>query len=151
MWRLRDPKLALERISLNRISQDLISRSTTCPACVEKQRMGDQNLHTTSRPLPLSILSVVATTFPPFRCRSHIIFRRDTCGNICCILSTSASLARMLFADVALLLCDDGVAFDEKKKYLIARPASRSRINSCGRFMVCSSIVFTLCASQMGI
>jgi hypothetical protein len=120
------------------------------PSIYRKTKNGKQNQHTTSRPLPLSILSVVATTFPPFRCRSHIILRRDTCGNICCILSTSASLARMLFADVALLLCDEGVAFDEKKKYLMARPASRSSINSCGRFMVCSSIVFTLALPEVG-
>lgn len=98
-------------------------------------------IHTTSNPLPLNILSVVATTFPPFRCRSHIIFRRDTCGNICCILSTSASLARMLFADVAFRLCEDDAELDEKKKYRIARPPSRSSISSCGIFIVCSSMV----------
>jgi hypothetical protein len=30
-----------------------------------------------------------------------MILRLDTCGNICCMRSTSASLARTLFADDA--------------------------------------------------
>jgi len=89
----------------------------------------------TSKPLPLSILSVVATTFPPFRCKSHMILRRETCGNICCILSTSASLARMLFAEVELRFCDEDV-LDEKKKYRIASAPSTSIMSSWGRFIV---------------
>lgn len=69
---------------------------------------------TTSKPLPLSILSVVATTFPPFLCKSHMILRLETCGNICWIRSTSASLARKLFA--ALRPCDPECVLEEKKK-----------------------------------
>jgi hypothetical protein len=95
---------------------------------------------TTSKPRPLNILSVVATTFPPFRCRSHMILRRETCGNICCILSTSASLARMLFADVVLRFGDD-VLPDEKKKYRIASAPSTINRSSCGRPIVWSAIL----------
>jgi len=69
----------------------------------------------TSNPLPLNILSVVATTFPPFRCRSHMILRLDTCGNICCIRSTSASLARTLFVDDAPRFAVEGLLFEKKK------------------------------------
>lgn len=43
---------------------------------------------------PDNILSVVAAMFPPLRCRSHKIVLRSAWGNICCILSTAASLAR---------------------------------------------------------
>jgi hypothetical protein len=49
---------------------------------------------TTSRPRPLRILSVVATTLPPFRCKSHRMLRRSSWGNICWMRSTSASRAR---------------------------------------------------------
>lgn len=94
---------------------------------------------TTSNPRPLNILSVVATTFPPFRCRSHMILRRETCGNICCILSTSASLARMLFADVGLRF-GDGVSL-ETKKYRIASAPSTNNMSSCGKPIVWSAIV----------
>lgn len=97
---------------------------------------------TTSKPLPLNILSVVATTFPPFLCKSHMIFRRDTCGNICCTRSTSASLARILFADVTPRFCDEFVEL-EKKKYRIARPPRTMIRSSCGTFTVWSAI---LCA-----
>lgn len=68
----------------------------------------------TSKPRPLKILSVVATTFPPFRCRSHMMLRRETCGNICCILSTSASLARVLPVEV-LRVCAVGELAEKKK------------------------------------
>jgi hypothetical protein len=47
-------------------------------------------LLTVSNPLPVKILSVVAATLPPFRCRSHIISLRFNCGNICDICSTCA-------------------------------------------------------------
>ena len=45
---------------------------------------------TTSNPRPLKILSVVAATLPPFRCKSHIISRAFNCGNIWDICSTCA-------------------------------------------------------------
>ena len=45
---------------------------------------------TTSNPRPLKILSVVAATLPPFRCKSHIISRVFNCGNIWDICSTCA-------------------------------------------------------------
>jgi hypothetical protein len=64
-----------------------------------------------------------------------MILLRETCGNICCILSTSASLARMLFADVVLRFCDEGLP-DEKKKYRIARAPSTNIMSSCGRVIV---------------
>lgn len=38
---------------------------------------------TVSNPLPVKILSVVAATLPPFRCKSHISSLRVSCGNIC--------------------------------------------------------------------
>lgn len=44
----------------------------------------------TSKALPLNTLSVVAVTFPPFRCRSHMISLRLNCGNICDNWSTCA-------------------------------------------------------------
>src|SRR6266576_5827646 len=45
---------------------------------------------TTSKALPLNTLSVVAATFPPFLCRSHVISLRFNCGNICDNWSTCA-------------------------------------------------------------
>jgi len=92
---------------------------------------------TTSSPLPLNILSVVATTFPPFRCKSHMILRLDTCGNICCMRSTSASLARTLFAEDAPRFADAALEL-EKKKYRSARPPSTIIKSSCGMFTVWS-------------
>lgn len=94
-----------------------------------------------SNPLPLKILSVVAITFPPFRCRSHMIVLLDTCGNICCTRSTSASLARALLVDEVLFRDGLGV---EKKKYRMARPPSSRTKISCGTFMVCSEDVAIL-------
>jgi len=47
-----------------------------------------------SSPRPPSILSVVAVTLPPFRCRSHMISRRFSCGNIWDICSTCAAVKR---------------------------------------------------------
>jgi hypothetical protein len=91
---------------------------------------------TTSNPRPFSILSVVATTFPPFRCRSHMMLRRATCGNICWMRSTSASRAAR--ADDEPRGSDD--APDEKKKYRTARPPRRSTRRSCGRLMVWSVV-----------
>lgn len=49
---------------------------------------------TVSRPRPLSTLSVVAEALPPFRCRSHAISRRLSCGNIVAIWSTCAGFMR---------------------------------------------------------
>lgn len=49
-----------------------------------------QSKLTISKPRPLKILSVVAATLPPFRCKSHIISRVFSCGNICDICSTWA-------------------------------------------------------------
>lgn len=37
---------------------------------------------TVSRPLPLNALSVVAATFPPFRCRSQAMSLLFSCGSI---------------------------------------------------------------------
>lgn len=66
-----------------------------------------------------------------------MILRLDTCGNICCMRSTSASLARTLFADEAPRCEVEGLLL-LKKKYRIARPP-RARIRrSCGRFIVWS-------------
>ena len=65
------------------------------------------------------------------------MLRRETCGNICCILSTSASLARRLLAEFGLRFCDD-VDGEEKKKYRIAMPPRTSIKISCGTFIVWS-------------
>ena len=44
--------------------------------------------------LPINTLSVVACTLPLFRCRSHMISLRFSCGNICDICSTCAAVKR---------------------------------------------------------
>lgn len=67
-------------------------------------------------PLP-SILSVVAFTLPPFRCRSHMISRRPIWGNIAATCSTSAGLAaRGLVRDDEDDDDDDGADGFAKKK-----------------------------------
>ncbi len=48
---------------------------------------------TASSPPLDSILSVVAATLPPLRCRSHIISLLPICGNIVAICSTCAGFA----------------------------------------------------------
>ena len=65
---------------------------------------------TASSPPLDSILSVVAATLPPLRCRSHMISLLPICGNIVAIWSTCAG-----FAVLGLVW---GVAVDElvKKK-----------------------------------
>ena len=42
----------------------------------------NEGKRTKSNPPPPSIRSLVAATLPPLRCRSHIISRRLTCGNM---------------------------------------------------------------------
>lgn len=94
----------------------------------QDRRLNLRSVDLTVSTLPLRILSVVAWTLPPVRCRSHNIARRSTCGNICCILSTAASLAlAALAASRGDCLCPDCVAADpEKKKYRIVRPKMRT-------------------------
>lgn len=94
---------------------------------------------TVSNPLPLSILSVVAAMFPPFLWRSHIMDRLGTCGNICCILSTSASRARILFA-LEMELDDRVEGFEKKSQRMTRPPRSRTR-RTCGILIVCSSAI----------
>ena len=48
---------------------------------------------TASNPPLAKILSVVAATLPPFRCKSHIISLRLIWGNIIATCSTSAGFA----------------------------------------------------------
>jgi hypothetical protein len=103
---------------------------------------------TVSKPLPLKILSVVATTFPPFRCKSHIILRLDTCGNICCIRSTSASLARTLFVVAAARVAEFE---DEKKKYRIPTTPRTSIRSSCGILIVWSAIMVFLSVQRVRV
>lgn len=108
---------------------------------------------TTSKPLPLNILSVVATTFPPFRCKSHMILLLEICGNICCIRPTSSSRARMLFA--LLRFTPDAAGFEpEKKRYRIANAPTNITMRSCGMFTVCSDIMdivlYTYCSKWAG-
>lgn len=96
---------------------------------------------TTSRPLPLNILSVVVATLPPFLWRSHMIVLLATCGNICCILSTSASRALILLAlDATCEFRDDGAA---KKKYLMTRPLRSKTKKSWRMLTLCSSAILT--------
>ncbi len=64
-----------------------------------KTPLPDDNPHTVSNPPLASTLSVVAATLPPFRCKSHIISRRPSCGNIFAICSTSAGLAARGFLE----------------------------------------------------
>ncbi|KAK9422713.1 hypothetical protein SUNI508_00576 [Seiridium unicorne] len=93
--------------------------------------------------LPLRILSVVACTLPPVRCRSHSTVRRSTCGNICCILSTAASLALTALAasrpDGLAIVCEDGDP--PKKKYRIARP-DITTMKISEESEICSSAIF---------
>ena len=114
-----------------------ITPSNTHASPKPVSQTSDKGRLTTSSPLPLNILSVVATTFPPLRCKSHMIFRLDTCGNICCIRSTSASRALRLFADEPFLF-PLALELDEKKKYRIARPPRKSIRISCGMLIVWS-------------
>ena len=57
-------------------------------------------VRTGSNALPPNTLSVVACTLPLFRCRSHIISRRLSWGNICEICSTCAAVKRRPLRDV---------------------------------------------------
>jgi hypothetical protein len=50
--------------------------------------------HTGSKPLPVNIRSVVAGTEPLFRCRSHMMSRRFSCGNMAETCSTCAAVKR---------------------------------------------------------
>jgi hypothetical protein len=94
---------------------------------------------TVSSPLPLSILSVVAATLPPFLWRSHMMVRLAICGNICCILSTSASRARRLLA--LEVDCDAREEAPLKKNHRIAIPPMKRTRRSCGMLIVCSSAI----------
>ena len=88
-------------------------------------------LLTVSKVPRLNTRSVVAATLPPFRCKSHMISRREIWGNICEICSTSAGFA----------VRDRGEAVDEeagvKKKYRTARAERAARRRRDGMDSVC--------------
>lgn len=74
-------------------------------------------MRTDSRLLPLRIRSVVASTLPPFLCKSHMMLRLGSCGNICATCSTCAGLTWLLA--LPLLDCpagDDGPANHRKTR-----------------------------------
>lgn len=103
---------------------------------------------TFSKPLPLSIRSVVAVILPPFLCRSHMIVRRSIWGNICWIVSTPASRTRTLPRpgnefDVR----DDGEL--EKNSHRMAIPPMTSTSRSCGMLIVCSAIMMHCAGSAV--
>jgi hypothetical protein len=65
--------------------------------------------------------------------------RLAICGNICCILSTSASRARRLLAlEVECGAREDGPL---KKNHRIANPPMKRTSRSCGILIVCSSAI----------
>lgn len=93
---------------------------------------------TTSRPRPLNTLSVVATTLPPFRCKSHMTSRRPTWGNMLMMLSTSASRTRLRVVVLVVVRLEDEDG--PKKRYRRMRPLMRMIKSSVGRDIVCDMV-----------
>lgn len=115
---------------------------------------------TISNPLPPSILSVVAATLPPFRCRSHITCRLSSWGNMAEIWSTWAMLARdwavLLDREVGLL----AEPLELLEKYHRA-PRRRRIVRTMiwGKFIVASvegedivrGVGWSMCSSGAGV
>lgn len=98
-----------------------------CPAVAGGGRFGWNEGGGLSKPLPPKTLSVVAATFPPFRCRSHAIALRSSCGNIAdtwstLLTSTCRSREEELGVDDAGLL----------RNHRIARKPTSATAMSCG-------------------
>jgi len=68
-----------------------------------------------------------------------MMVRRAICGNICSILSTSASRARRLL--VMEVDCDVREEAPLKKNHRIAIPPMKRTRRSCGMLIVCSSAI----------
>lgn len=68
-----------------------------------------------------------------------MMVRLVICGNICCILSTSASRARRLLA--LEVDCDVREEAPVKKNHRIAIPPRKRTKRSCGILIVCSSAI----------
>lgn len=83
---------------------------------------------------PDKILSVVAWISPLLLCSSHKAVLRSTCGNICCILPTAASLALSCTVPFRLLAAVEALSGfgAEKKRYLVIRPTTTTKNTSAG-------------------
>jgi len=93
---------------------------------------------TVSRPRPLSTLSVVAEALPPFRCRSHAISRRLSCGNIVAIWSICAGFMRGAErAGAACAWVPDGLL----RYHRDARKMTTRKTRTWGRLIDCSVMV----------
>ena len=83
---------------------------------------------------------MVAATLPPLRCRSHMISRRSSCGNICAIWATCSGVKRGLGLDRALgsgaLLLADGFAVYHRT----ARKVTMTKTTIWGTLRVCSAM-----------
>lgn len=106
---------------------------------IEKRRNAKSPELTLSKPLPLNALSVVIAMFPPFRCRSHAISRRSSCGNICASCSTCAGFTLSCRDDLADE--EEEVEDGEKKYHRRAKKVISRTAISCGILRVCSDIV----------
>lgn len=87
-----------------------------------------------SSPRPPSTLSVVAATFPPFRCRSHAMLRRSRSGKILWIESTFAtSTGRPALAlDEEPELLAEAPPAGLERYHRMARKPTRATARSCG-------------------
>jgi hypothetical protein len=105
-------------------------------------------LLTVSSPRPLNTRSVVAAAFPPFRCRSHAISRRLSCGNICAMSSICRWFRRGVAArvEVGRVPWADGLL----KYQRMARKVTTRKTRTWGMLIDCSVMV-ALCVVWCGV
>jgi hypothetical protein len=103
---------------------------------------------TVSSPRPLNTRSVVAAAFPPFRCRSHAMSRRLSCGNICAMSSICRWFRRGAAArvEVGRVPWADGLL----KYQRMARKVTTRKTRTWGMLIDCSVMV-ALCVVWCGV
>jgi hypothetical protein len=94
---------------------------------------------TVSKPLPFSPLSIVAATFPPFRCKSHAMSRLLSCGSISATWSICAGLTRGA-ARFAAARVPGAAAVGLLRYHRTARKVTTINTSTWGTLMLCSAI-----------
>lgn len=87
---------------------------------------------TTSKPLPVSTLSVVAATLPPFRCKSQIMSRLFSWGNICDICSTCSGSTTLPGARPCAPALEPPAPLSRLKNHRITKNETTARVRSEG-------------------
>jgi hypothetical protein len=102
-----------------------------------------------SKPLPLSPLSIVAATLPPFLCKSHAMSRLLSCGSISATWSICAGLTRAA-ARFAAARVPGAAAVGLLRYHRTARKVTTMNTSTWGTLMLCSAMTIREESSRVG-